>query len=133
MALDEVELVLFSGGIQNLYYKTPPKILLGGVVLVRLNFGDKEWYVGQKSQIFGELLFLKNIIQFKRPTHPNDLTLNELIKKKDNYLTNDNHQVKWNNNSQIKGNLFYLSFMPEIEVSHSFFKPGGNKNFQETV
>lgn len=88
--------------------------------------------MGQKSQIFGELLFLKNIIQFKRSTHPNDLTLNELIKKKDNYLTNDNHRVKWNNNSQIKGDLFYHSFMPEIEVLHSFFKPGGNKNFQGT-
>jgi len=99
---------------------------------VRLNFGDKE-YVGQKSQIFGELLFLKNIIQFKRSAHPNDLTLNELIKKNDNYLTNDNHQVKWNNNSQIKGNLFYNSFMPEMEVPNSFFKPGGKKNFRGTV
>ena len=48
---------------------------------MRLNFGDKE-YVGQKSQIFGELLFLKNIIQFKRPTHPNDLLLMNLLKKK---------------------------------------------------
>ncbi len=65
---------------------------------------------GKKARSLVNYFFLKNIIQFKRPTHPNDLTLNELIKKKDNYLTNDNHQVKWNNNSQIKGNLFLSLF-----------------------
>jgi hypothetical protein len=100
---------------------------------VRLNFGDKEGYARQKSHIFGEVLFLKNIIQFKRSTSPNELTPNELIKINDNSLTNNNHQVKWNNNHQIKGNLgnlFYHSFTPEIEVSHSFFKPGGNRNFR---
>jgi hypothetical protein len=95
---------------------------------VRLDFGDTGGYDWQKSQIFGELLFLKNIIQFKISTHSNELIPNDLIKINDTRLTKDNRQIKWNNNHQIKVNLFYNSFMPEIEVSHSFFKSGENRN-----
>jgi hypothetical protein len=99
---------------------------------VRLDFGDAGRYGWQKSQIFGELLFLKKIIQFKISTHSNELP-NDLIKINDDRLTKDNHQVKWNNITQLKLIFFYHSFMPEIEVSHSFFKSDGNRNYMEGI